>query len=741
MPLNLLDLEEEEETETTTRKEDDEDDDEIIIKKGEKRTNINLNNNFNKIKQPSSSSPDNVIVIDDEDEYSIIKEDNDNSVSKINKENETPSLSKQLSPNNNLSKQPLNTSTTPTTTTTNNNNTTTLNNNNNNNITLPILITSPSDTTTTLPIAVTTTNKAINSPNNSNNNNNTTEEEKVYEVKQCKDNILNLFSSAQSKWSEYYTIEHTYQPKTEVKGILAGGLKEKLAALKTKKKLGIVTEGLQTNNVGIAGMGGTGTPTLLASTTSTPTLSSVGSVGSISSLEGTGDNDENNTTPLLEDEDSLDIIENEEDLEEQENNEGFIKIDEFTTNSMNGTNNGVVNHEHDIFKNFETDIPWQTKDYSKYSPSLRLHYELIDFYNFIKQTKEEEIVRKRVIEKVSNIILEIDPKAKIQLFGSYPCGLMLPGSDLDFHVFTKLQQKTFLRKLNYQLKESEDFINIDFISQARVPIVKFKERQSRQEIDVSCNNGDTDYSVQFIKNSSQKFPAFKYLCYFLKYFLKQRNLNIPMDGGISSYGISLMIINHLQMHSSNSSIEDRDVTSLGTLLLDFLALYGKYLNFYTTNICPEGNGKYERYINQSHSLKNGFKGMIKDPCDPKNNVIRGTSQLLLIRLAFSNAFDALVSPENVNRESLLSVILHATPDLCWRRIYIHNDVQFLDHCDDHIDYFTSKTPELMKKRNGKGGDKVNNRKKRKKNKNNSGNDNGGEQKLKKRKQQKKNREE
>nr|CAG4716221.1 unnamed protein product [Naegleria fowleri] len=501
----------------------------------------------------------------------------------------------------------------------------------------------------------------------------------VAQVTKTRDNILSLFSSAQSQWSHHYNIEMAPGQKSDAKPILTSSVKERIAALKNRKKN--VSESLASSSIASVVGGVSSSSTVSSSSNDVAALPKrePGAVSPSTSIVA-----EQSPTEVVDNDDD-DVSNNITENNEEESAEGFIKIDDTITNHQ-------FNYEaHNAYAKYQTSIPWQTQSYASYSPPLRLHFELIDFYNFVKQTKEEELVRERVIEKVTKLCKGIDPSCKIQLFGSYPAGLMLPGSDLDLHVISKSHsQKSFLEKLNRDLNRSNEFVEINFIRNANVPIVKFKEALSLQEVDVSCNNADTDSSVEFIRRSSEKYPAFKYLCYFLKYFLKQRNSNMVLHGGLSSYGLSLMIISHLQMHTSNSSIEERDVTSLGTLLIDFFALYGRYFNYYFTAISPNGEGKYLPYIMKirsgySSSLK--FSPNIIDPTNVHNNVSKGTSGLLSIRNSFSNAFDALMSPTNINKESLLSTILRVSPDLCWRRIYIHQDRSFINTCKQFATYF------------------------------------------------------
>lgn len=57
----------------------------------------------------------------------------------------------------------------------------------------------------------------------------------------------------------------------------------------------------------------------------------------------------------------------------------------------------------------------------------RLQEEIIDFYNFIKETEEERLLRDHVIQKYTMFVKQVERHAEVNVFGSYAMDLMIPG--------------------------------------------------------------------------------------------------------------------------------------------------------------------------------------------------------------------------------------------------------------------------------------------------------------------------
>ena len=66
---------------------------------------------------------------------------------------------------------------------------------------------------------------------------------------------------------------------------------------------------------------------------------------------------------------------------------------------------------------------------------LFLHSEILDFVEYVSQSKEEKENRKKVVERITEVVHRAYPTAKVLVFGSCATGLNLPNSDIDLMVY------------------------------------------------------------------------------------------------------------------------------------------------------------------------------------------------------------------------------------------------------------------------------------------------------------------
>lgn len=77
---------------------------------------------------------------------------------------------------------------------------------------------------------------------------------------------------------------------------------------------------------------------------------------------------------------------------------------------------------------------WLNKNVPCNDLNFRLHEEIEHFFEYMRPTATEHLVRADVIERIEKIILSMWPEAQVQVFGSYRTGLYLPTSDIDLVV-------------------------------------------------------------------------------------------------------------------------------------------------------------------------------------------------------------------------------------------------------------------------------------------------------------------
>ena len=106
------------------------------------------------------------------------------------------------------------------------------------------------------------------------------------------------------------------------------------------------------------------------------------------------------------------------------------------------------------------------------------------------------------------------------------------------------------------------------------------------------------YSLYCIENSINicfqsylgDFPLLKQLVMLLKYILNHRGLNEVWTGGLGSYALTLLVVNFFQQHPRESAKITGE--NLGTLLLEFLELYGRNFNYEQNGIRVRDGGNF-----------------------------------------------------------------------------------------------------------------------------------------------------
>ena len=184
-------------------------------------------------------------------------------------------------------------------------------------------------------------------------------------------------------------------------------------------------------------------------------------------------------------------------------------------------------------------------------------------------------VHNAAISKVRSVVTLLWPRAQVKTFGSFATGLMRPGSDIDLIVTlppvrtttampeapgtlegrNALPEETWQGTLARCLVDQawvipESVKQID----ALVPIVSFATRfavgqsQTPLRLDVSfegVNHNGLATNV-FVSRTLVERPDVKPLTLVLKQFLAERSLDKPYLGGLSSYGLLLLVLRFLQ---------------------------------------------------------------------------------------------------------------------------------------------------------------------------------------------------
>uniref|UniRef100_A0A1D1YHE9 polynucleotide adenylyltransferase n=1 Tax=Anthurium amnicola TaxID=1678845 RepID=A0A1D1YHE9_9ARAE len=319
------------------------------------------------------------------------------------------------------------------------------------------------------------------------------------------------------------------------------------------------------------------------------------------------------------------------------------------------------------------------------SPMVQLHREILDFCDFISPTSEEQLIRDTAVRRVFEVIKYIWPHCNVEVFGSFRTGLYLPTSDIDVVILdSKVKTPQMgLRALSRAISQKSVGKKIQVIAKARVPIIKFVEKQSGIAFDISFDMKSGPKAADFIKDAVMKMPALRPLCLILKVFLQQRELNEVFLGGIGSYALIAMLIAHLQIHWRGQKVSSQRLQeqNLGVLLVDFFDLYGRKLNNWHVGVSCNIAGNF--FLKNSRGFLNDDRPYllsIEDPQERDNDIGRNSYNYFKVRAAFATAFSSLTDANNIiglgPLKSILGTIIRPDPILLKRNGGSKGDLTF-----------------------------------------------------------------
>ena len=284
-----------------------------------------------------------------------------------------------------------------------------------------------------------------------------------------------------------------------------------------------------------------------------------------------------------------------------------------------------------------------------------LSKDLQEFELYVTEhIKKSANIFDELIKNVQSAVNECSEDYEVHLYGSHATNLCLPWSDLDIVLIAKnnknnqisLESKhLLLSKLYENLRHQSWIKDINYISGANIPIIKLFsiEKYNNMSIDISIQD-ENHFGlrcVDLVKQYMNKYESLKPLVLALKNILKRANLNDPYKGGISSYGLILMIVYFLQQQAYAGIDISSNGNNLGQLFYDFIHYYAIEYEFNKSVIFVKNNAndlEDLKYQNIQHS--SGL--IIIDPLNPANNVAKSCFQYLAIRMAFIISLKSLL---------------------------------------------------------------------------------------------------
>ena len=300
-------------------------------------------------------------------------------------------------------------------------------------------------------------------------------------------------------------------------------------------------------------------------------------------------------------------------------------------------------------------VPWDNHAcLTLRSPTLRLHEEIRMFNGCLRPTEGEQRARNDAVARIREVVAGLWPESRLEVFGSFATGLYLPSSDIDAVILGSkcADIRQGLRVLAKSLSKKSLAVEVQTILKARVPIIKFVERESRFAFDISFDVANGPEAAEIVLRLVDVMPAMSHLVMVLKVFLQQRELSEVYTGGIGSYALLVMVANFILTHGSRFSGREKD-TNLGELLIDFFRLHGRGM--------AQSVGQGVEHFFKKRQL--GFHQpdrpelyAVQDPHDESNDLGKNSYNASKVRVAFDHAYTRLTASVKPG-ESLLERIV------------------------------------------------------------------------------------
>ena len=345
-------------------------------------------------------------------------------------------------------------------------------------------------------------------------------------------------------------------------------------------------------------------------------------------------------------------------LKEKENkfkemNNKYLKEKESSNNDINNTKKEIKSKKQfllqeksqnlfEIIPNFNFSYKFRAiinQDLKNEIIYNQLQIDLIDFMTFVHQKNEK---LESTLHKLNNLIQQsvkncLGENYQLKMYGSRATKLCLPWSDIDYVISCNGKMHIEpLRILNdYLLGINDKFYEyMKYIANAAIPVLKIfsNSEYNKISLDISLENPEHhgEECVNYIKKKILEYEVLTPLTFALKTILQKAFLNDPYKGGLSSYGVILLIIHFLNVQQKKGN--DISIKSLGKLFYDILYYYGSEYDITNPIIVEENDIKKIISIHQFQIIRNEF--ILVDPLNISNNVARNTRQYQNIKLAF-----------------------------------------------------------------------------------------------------------
>jgi len=284
--------------------------------------------------------------------------------------------------------------------------------------------------------------------------------------------------------------------------------------------------------------------------------------------------------------------------------------------------------------------PWFVPRPQLKNAVLRLHEELLDFMQFMKQSHGELVARRKWVRTIRDACRSIWPACQVRVFGSSSTGLSLPNADVDVAILdVPCSPGEAMKLLADSMLAAREISSLELVESARVPVAKLRSRVCGLRADVVFNQANGLETSRFLRARMQEFPQLRPLILFLKLFLLQRRLNDTYTGGMGSFLLSNVVLHFLQRHPSGWDPARYAKVSLGQLLYDFFKYFGEEFQYEWRGISVLDGGrsfdKFERGSCGGHYHR-GVHLCLESPMDPSVDVGGACHRMSMVKSLFAH---------------------------------------------------------------------------------------------------------
>ncbi|XP_020541230.1 protein HESO1 isoform X2 [Jatropha curcas] len=187
-----------------------------------------------------------------------------------------------------------------------------------------------------------------------------------------------------------------------------------------------------------------------------------------------------------------------------------------------------------------------------------LESTLEEILEVIKPLREDWAVRSTIIEELKDVVSSVESLrgATVEPFGSFVSNLFTRWGDLDISVVLsngsyissagKKHKQNLLGELLRALRQKGGWRRLQFVPNARVPILKFESGRQSISCDISIDNLQGQMKSNFLFWINQIDGRFRDMVLLVKEWAKSHNINNPKAGSLNSYSLSLLVVFHFQ---------------------------------------------------------------------------------------------------------------------------------------------------------------------------------------------------